>query len=397
METSRTKMPTRIIYDHHKTLRYGSILGAILVSGSLLFLFFPFLAQLSFHTYLALGALFGGILLLSIDLWSNLQGIKNCVKRELISKSRTIVLDDVLRDVFAMDGGIAGCIIGTIGLYSLPIFTKEQRVRIIRATCPPDMDVQTFLFSPGGISVFLPNYIRRILFDATSSNIRDEGRSLSLLDSSIIDVGAHGIGYDENDLSWDPTDESNDSTFSLRHDTGDEIRDANNPRHRNHDQCLIEPSHQKKPDPLNDLYIVLLEQLSQALDHISSNQVRVIGVGAALACIFQLKRQPSTRRRAMNVLHGAFLTAAAGTAFGAFGILGVKNLVSKSLNKSQERTAVPTTAQNFILKWLSITMGRMKSDAKFRKRWQVVFAFSIFALVGRKRRKQILLMTSPSC
>lgn len=269
------------------------------------------------------------------------------------------------------------------------------------------MDMQTFLFSPGGISVFLPNYIRRILFDATSSNIIDEGRSLSLHDSNIIDVREHGTGYDENDLSWDPTDDSNDSTFSLRHDdAGDGIRNANslyqfndpssNPRYRNHDQCLIEPSHQKKSDPLNDLYIVLLEQLSQALDHISSNQVRVIGVGAALACTFQLKRQPSTRRRAINVLHGSFFTAAAGTAFGAFGILGVKYLVSKSLNKSQERTAVPTTAQNFILKWLSITMGRMKSDAKFRKRWQVVFAFSIFALVGRKRRKQTLLTTSPS-
>ena len=405
-------MPALMGDRHHRTrtLGYRSILGLILILASLLFLFLPLLAQLTFHTILALGALFFGLLLIAFECWAHAQVMKKYMKRELISKSRTLVLDDVLRDIFSMDGGILGCIIGTVGLYSLPIFTKEQRVRIIRATCPPEMNVQTLLFSPGGISAFLPDYMRRLLLDDTGSHRIDEEKMLSLHDSNIIDIGEQGGGgggeNDENDLSWDPTtDESNDSTFSLSDDgTTDGVRGTNaiaNPSYQSNDpsrnhgsDCLIEaPSHRKKSDPLDDLYIMLLEQLSQTFDPISSNQLIVTGIGAAIACTLQLKRHPSNRRYAINFLHGSFFAVTTGTVFGAFGILGAKMLLSTSLKRRKCSTGVPSK-QHVFLNSLSVIIDRMKTDAKFRKRWQAVLVFSMLALVGRKRRKHTPLMTS---
>lgn len=149
--------------------------GPLLVGTVLLSLSLPTLLRLAPHTLVCLAFLGIGLCLTVHD---SLFYCRNQVRTILGRRLGTLVLDDLLRDIFDPTTGYIACFVSTLlgnaSMYSLNM-TTEQRVRLLNSclwTTPEH--AEAILMEPGGVIKLLPLTLQHWLQPPLSENQQQE-------------------------------------------------------------------------------------------------------------------------------------------------------------------------------------------------------------------------------
>ena len=324
------------------------------------YLLFTLLLQTSKETQLCLLAIGLGTLLTVCDWAAHIQqsvlALQQRLRKELHSRANAVVLDDVLRSIFAPDTGwiatICGTWIGTAGMYALPL-DAEQRVRLFGsglAEVDGTLDAREVLLRPGGLLRLLPdgwsggNSVGDsddsvgergesksdrvpIAVASVGQNVRweDEPQPVGTMDDSM-------EGEDDSDTA-DATDEGSDSSSAssahppLHHHDADITRRSAPPT-RIPRPTTTTQQQQQQQDPATVAASVLSELLGKMLDRslasVDQTTVQTVGVASALTLALQLRRSPRARSALWTMAQGAAALGLAGTAVGALAISEAK-------------------------------------------------------------------------
>ena len=160
-------IPPSILSINLDTMPGQLLRGPAVLFVATSYLLFTLLLQTSKETQLCLLAIGLGTLLTVCDWAAHIQqsvlALQQRLQKELHSRANAVVLDDVLRSIFAPDTGwiatICGTWIGTAGMYALPL-DAEQRVRLFGsglAEVDGTLDAREVLLRPGGLLRLLPD------------------------------------------------------------------------------------------------------------------------------------------------------------------------------------------------------------------------------------------------
>ena len=322
------------------------------------YLLFTLLLQTSKETQLCLLAIGLGTLLTVCDWAAHIQQsvlvLQQRLQKELHNRANAVVLDDVLRSIFAPDTGwiatICGTWIGTAGMYALPL-DAEQRVRLFGsglAEVDGTLDAREVLLRPGGLLRLLPDGWRGGNSIGDSDSVGEGGKSKS--DRVPITVGSversvrwedepqpvgtmdDSMEEEDDSATADATDEGSDSSASsahppLHHDADTARRSASAPP-RIPRPPTIRQQQKQQQDPATVAASVLSELLGKMLDRslasVDQTTVQTVGVASALTLALQLRRSPRARSALWTMAQGAAALGLAGTAVGALAISEAK-------------------------------------------------------------------------
>ena len=349
--------------------------GPAVLFAAVSYLLFSLLLKTSKETQLCLLALGLGSLLTVLDWAAHIQQsvlvLQQRLQEELHSRANAVVLDDVLRTIFAPDTGwiatICGTWIGTAGMYALPL-DAEQRVRLFGsglAEVDGTLDAREVLLRPGGLLRLLPERWS----DGNSTVDSDSGGEGGKSKSDRVPIAVASVGRsvrwedepepvgtmddsmeeEDDSVTADATDEASDSSASsnhspLHHDDADITRRSASAPPR-----IPRPSttrqQQQQQDPATVAASVLSELLGKMLDRslasVDQSTVQTVGMASALTLALQLRRSPRARSALWTMAQGAAALGLAGTAVGALAISEAKRRRRRERDAS---TAAPTTS-----------------------------------------------------
>lgn len=352
--------------------------------------------------------------------------------KDIWSKTRkfgdTLVLDRVLKDLFAFDGWVSltwGSWIGTIILYFLPL-TKYLRFKIMSYVFGDGeyMNVQRLIFKPGGIWKILPYFV--------DGNICDDEE----------EVGEGIVAYGTNkgkdtyhmrdpfmtDLELTMDDEGCDSDcFGNEYNsTVSSISVIPSPKKskRNMDTkdlvtCRDEEGRDLRYEPVerrkNEIQLMeeiikdFIQQTSKPfLDQINEMPFRFVGICASTALLIQMKYSQTARKTIYQALQGSIALGLGGVAIGAWVSVTYKNRIFNWIYSSihsefeqkieiSPQPSIPKRRyyldrHSFVLfkNWMSYLRQRLKHDEKLKKSYQgIIFVCILYFF--RKKKKMILL------
>ena len=349
-------IPPSILSINLDTMPSQLLRGPAVLFVAASYLLFTLLLQTSKETQLCLLAIGLGTLLTVCDWAAHIQQsvlvLQQRLRKELHNRANAVVLDDVLRSIFAPDTGwiatICGTWIGTAGMYALPL-DAEQRVRLFGsglAEVDGTLDAREVLLRPGGLLRLLPDGWRGGNSIGDSDSVGEGGKSKS--DRVPITVGSversirwedepqpvgtmdDSMEEEDDSATADATDEGSDSSASsahppLHHDADTARRSASAPPRIPRPPTIRQ---QQQQDPATVAASVLSELLGKMLDRslasVEQSTVQTVGMASALTLALQLRRSPRARSALWTMAQGAAALGLAGTAVGALAISEAK-------------------------------------------------------------------------
>ena len=379
--------------------------GPAVIFVAVSYLLFPLLLNTSKQTQLCLLALGLGALLTVLDWAAHFQQsfrtLRQHLRRELHGRANALVLDDVLRSIFAPDTGwiatVVGTWVGTAGMYALPL-DAEQRVRLFGsglAEMDGTLDAREVLLRPGGLLRLLPNGwggedSKSQQKRSNNTPVGDVGKNNERVPVAVASVernvrwedepepvGTMDDSMEDDSATADATDEGSDSSASsahppLHHDAevssaGATLRSVPSPRNER------PPTAQQRQDPATVAASVLSELLGEMLDRslasVDRSTVQAVGMASTLTLALQLRRSPRARSALWTMTQGAAALGLAGTAVGALAISEAKRRREGKASAAPTRGGVPLPSPTlpFLLAYDSIpSLNQVINDGQ---RW----------------------------
>lgn len=419
--------------------------GPVVLILSLWSLVLPALLNSSLRTQLSVLALFLGTILTVLDCAAVVQDHLHTLKRRMRERVGSVVLDDVLRSVFAPDNGwlavLVGTWVGTAGMYALPL-DEEQRVRLFGsglAGVDPTADPEEVLLRPGGLMRLLPDGWRGD--DGNVKDLSEDSVSTKIgIDND--DNGDVPIASVDRDMRWDQDNDADCATVDVTEDS-DSSQHA--PTFVNDDDAepvLGHPQTERLPrpsistsrtiqpeDPATAAAAVISELIGRLFDRslqsMDGRSIQKVGIASALALTLQLRRSASARATLWAALQGTAALGLAGTAVGAVALLETRerrrrtrscSAVPRPSDASQSNStfdpgASPPTSgtddvdsptlgviinhgrnwfQSFVMSAKSPAfVRRIVEDEQFRRRVQGAVAVLILFYFRRRRRRML--------
>lgn len=366
-------IPQSILSINFDTMPSQLLRGPAVLFVAASYLLFTLLLQTSKETQLCLLAIGLGTLLTVLDWAAQIQQsvhvFQRRLQKELDGRANAVVLDDVLRSIFAPDTGwiatICGTWIGTAGMYALPL-DAEQRVRLFGsglAEVDGTLDAREVLLRPGGLLRLLPDGWRGGNSIGESDSVGEGGKSKSdqvpiavaSMERSVrwedepqpVGTMDDSMEEEEDSATADATDEGSDSSASSAHP----------PLHLNADTTrrsapptrIPGPSttrQQQQEDPATVAASVLSELLGKMLDRslasVDQTTAQTVGMASALTLALQIRRSPRARSALWTMAQGAAALGLAGTAVGALAISEAKRRRVKDASTAARTSGGPT-------------------------------------------------------
>jgi hypothetical protein len=379
--------------------------------------------------------------LLTISDWISLTRTKiESIKASLRNLEDKIVLDTVLRDIFSLEHGWIGCIVGGFGLYNLP-FTTQQRTSILQVALPKNIPISKAFYHPGGIRYFLPESWQRLedipsvdtSFDSTTLQQQEKMTTMSK-EGSI-----HDLFLDDLDDGHIQFKKCLDEASTLDH--GDVCDDSATPSSTASTTNLSSPllvaqdfnrttigtssSHDRKSctrgstrgsmgetmlgqgSEESTWTLIIRDFLRTSLNHVLSQMdestMKNAGiVSTALFCL-QMKTSPSSRRIFLQTLQGFMSFGLIGVASGSLSLWLSRRyfledsscLCDRSEREAKEQGSVDSKSVSILSSFLIVKKymeEKMKSNLSWVQ-WKRILAAAVFLYIGkmryRKRNNQI--------
>ena len=349
--------------------------GPVVLFVALSYLVFPALLKTSKETQLGLLALGLGTLLTALDWAAHIHqsavAFQRRLQKELHARANAVVLDDVLRTVFAPGTGwiatLLGCWVGTAGMYALPL-DEEQRVRLFGsglAEVDGALDAREVLLRPGGLLRLLPEgWGADSQKGGSKKNVRDDGEqnnnhaSVPIAVDASVDRNARWedepepVGTMDDSLEMEEEDDSatadaltegssDSSASSAPHAHRPLHHDVDAPHRRSAPSTGVS---QQQQDPATVAASVLSELVGKMLDRslasVDRGTVQTVGMASALTLALQLRRSPRARSAVWTMAQGAAALGLAGTAAGALTLSEAKRRRERNVHDA----AQPTTS-----------------------------------------------------
>jgi len=414
--------------------------GPVVLILSLWSLVLPALLNSSLRTQLSVLALLLGTLLTVLDCAAVVQEHLQALKRRIRERVGSVVLDDVLRSVFAPDNGwlavLVGTWVGTAGMYALPL-DEEQRVRLFGsglAGVDPTADPEEVLLRPGGLMTLIPDGWR-----GDDGNVKDASE-----DSVSTKIGVDRVvpvASVDRDMRWDQDNDADCATVDVTEDSDSSQHAHTFVNDDDAEPVLGHPQTEGSPrpststtsrtiqpeDPATAAAAVISELIGRLLDRslqsMDGRSIQKVGIASALALTLQLRRSASARSALWGALQGTAALGLAGTAVGAVALLEAKERRRRTRNCSavprpsdasqNNRTFDPVTSPptsgtddvptlgvifNHGRNWLqSLVMSaispafvrRIVEDEQFRRRVQGAVAVLLLFYFRRRRRRML--------
>ena len=351
-------IPPPILSMNFEVMPTEILRGPLVLFVALSYLVFPVLLNTSKETQLGLLALGLGALLTALDWAAHVHqsavAFQRRLQRELHARANAVVLDDVLRSIFAPGTGwiatLLGCWVGTAGMYALPL-DEEQRVRLFGsglAEVDGALDAREVLLRPGGLLRLLPEgWGGDSPKGSSKKNVGDDGEQNNNNHASVpiaVDASVDSLEMEKEDDSAtaDATEGSSDSSASSApHAHRPLHHDVDAPHRRSAPPTRVS---QQQQDPATVAASVLSELMGKMLDRslasVDRGTVQTVGMASALTLALQLRRSPRARSAVWTMAQGAAALGLAGTAAGALALSEAKRRRERNVHDA----AQPTTS-----------------------------------------------------
>ena len=413
----------------------SSIRGPVLISISLGLCLMSILQTIQMNT-----THICTLVLLSFGLYFTISDLTVLIKLHLKTVEEkihhicsTLVLDDILRQVFSLDPnvGFVGLSMATfsslVGIYNIP-FTKKQKMQLIQSALPSFIDGEKLFFSPGGICDVIPYHLKRILKDgaveskeSTSQNLNTAYQQvdhilhdLSFDDSSVIEAreidtdswtedGGIGIPLHHSILTSDKADVNN-FTFQEQQHIPSESTQEN---FTSIGDCTKNFQHK---DPIECIQSIVKEHIRATFKKVKNEQLIRVAMISSIALFIQLKQSRAARKMIRNTLHATISIGLIAAISGAIGTLKIKHQLNRMMQGFEQRnsnslnlTSHRDTHQNVIFAIPRLQLVQKTREVvsnmieficreKIRSKWRFILA--IYAVYSFRRRKTRMCRSS---
>jgi len=405
-------------------MRLRATSGVILVGISTALLLIQLLLQLTPQALAIISSLLLGSYLIITDVIRNATKQGKQLRDYLILAAENVVVDELLRDLSNMICEcIGGCYSGVVGatgalsMYQMPFISKDQRSQLIQSCLSPDIDVQEIFMTRGGllktVRILIGDEKFRAFIDRNDNIFEMSGKSIDYEDEdeqtindALVDESSNyrrSPVAAQNDLIWDMS-KSDDSSTPIRQSLEDSSTSLKSTQlHTLHpnDNRDSDSRHYLLEDVIKSIGSEICTEISHhLLRKAQARSIRKFGILSGLALMIQMKYSRTARKFAWNFLHSSTLFLSTSVIVGSFLTLDTKKRImrltgEKSMNNEPESITTSSNIQYSLsypfFFWKRIVQTfilRLRTDQKFRKRWNSVFVFIVLCYFRRRRYKK---------